>query len=463
MKIKFLGGVKSVTGSMHILESNGKRILIDCGLFQGRREESNQRNRNLPFDPWSIDRMVLSHAHIDHSGNIPTLVKNGYKNTIYSTFATRDLCMLMLRDSAFIQQKDAEFLNKKSLNKAMPEILPLYSIKDVEDALSLFKGIGYQRGFYVTANVKVTFFDAGHILGSSLPFFEIVENGKKITLLYAVDLGRKNMPILKDPYQVKDVDYLIIESTYGNRLHEDIVRASERLAEVVNRTYQRGGKIIIPAFSLERTQEMVYCLRELFDQKKIPKIQVFVDSPLSVNITEVFRLHPECLDDEAKRILAEKKNPFGWEDITYIQDVFESKKLNSLNQPAIIISGSGMCESGRILHHLRNNIENPNNTILIVGFMAQNTLGRKILERWPVVKIFGEEYNLLSEVVEINAFSAHADQKELFEYVENAKKNLKKVVVVHGEEDQSQSLAERIKEIGIKEVVLPDLGDEIEF
>jgi metallo-beta-lactamase family protein len=488
LKIKFLGGTKSVTGSMHILEHKGKKIVIDCGLFQGRREESNYRNKNFPFDPKSIERVVLSHAHIDHSGNLPNLVKNGYQNSIYSTFATRDLCVVMLKDSAHIQAKDAEYLNKKknrpfdfaqdgdsSTSLTVPEqgrgepvepqglplIEPLYDMKDVERSLSLFRGIGYRKGFFVTADIKLTFFDAGHVLGSALSLFEISENGKDLRLAYIVDLGRKNMPILKDPEMIEDIDFMIIESTYGNRLHDDLRKADEKLAKVVNNTVSKGGKIIVPAFSLSRTQDIVFSLNRLQDAKKIPKIKVFIDSPLSVNITEIFKLHPECFDEETNQIIAAHQNPFGLKDIRYITDVEESKKLNHFEEPCIIISASGMCESGRILHHLKNNIENPKNTILVVGFMAKDTLGRKIVERQERVKIFGEEYKLRAQVEVFDAFSAHADRNELLEYVNQTKNSLKGVFVVHGEEEQSQALADGIKSIGIQNVIVPDLGQEV--
>ncbi len=460
MKIKFLGATKSVTGSMHILESEGKKVLIDCGLFQGRREESNQRNKNLPFEPQSIERMVLSHAHIDHSGNIPTLVKNGYGNTIYSTFATRDLCLVMLKDSAYLQEKDAEYLNRRNQNKGIPEIVPLYTIEDAENSLELFKGIGYNRFFYVTSNIRVTLFDAGHILGSALIFLEVLENRVKKRLLYAVDLGRKNLPILRDPVQVKDIDYLILESTYGGRLHDDFSTTSDKLAQTINRTYHRGGKVIVPAFAMERTQELLYCLHLLEKEGGIPRLPVYVDSPLAVNVTEIFRLHPECFDRETKAIL-EKDELFGLKEISYITEVEDSKKLNHSEEPCIIISGSGMCEGGRILHHLKNNIEDPKNTILVVGYMAENTLGRKIVERYPRIRIYGEEYDLKSEVVVFDSFSAHADRNGLLQYVEQARKNLKEVFLVHGEEKQIQALKGAIESLGIQNVSVPDRGDEV--
>lgn len=460
MKLKFLGAAKSVTGSMHVIESNGTRVLLDCGLFQGRREESNRRNRNLPFDPESIERVVLSHAHIDHSGNLPSLAKHGYKNSIYSTFATRDLCVAMLKDSAHIQEKDAEYLNRKKERKGLPPVEPLYDIDDVERALSLFRGIGYHKAFYVSADIKLTFYDAGHILGSALSIFDIKENGRSLRLAYIVDLGRKNLPILRDPGMVKGIHFMIVESTYGNRLHEDLSGTEEKLARVVSRTVRDGGKIIIPAFSLGRTQEVVYTLHKLQNQNRIPQIKIFVDSPLAVNVTDIFRLHPECFDRETNRIIASDGNPLGSQNVKYIRDVEESKRLNRLEQPCIIISASGMCESGRILHHLKNNIENPKNTILVVGFMAMNTLGRRIVQGKEKVKIFGERYNLKAKVEIFDEFSAHADRDELLEYVNNTKESLRGVFVVHGEEEQSEALAEGIRDLGVRNVLVPDRGEE---
>jgi metallo-beta-lactamase family protein len=461
LKITFLGATKSVTGSMHLIESNGHRILMDCGLFQGKREESNARNRNFPFDPGSVERVVLSHAHIDHSGNLPNLAKQGYENSIYSTFATRDLCVVMLKDTAHIQTKDAQYLNKRDERRGQSPIEPLYDFEDVEQALSLFRGIGYRKGFYVTADVKLTFYDAGHILGSALSIFDIKENGRSLRLGYIVDLGRKDLPILRDPEMVKGIDFMIIESTYGNRLHEDLKETEKRLARVVDETFRSGGKIIIPAFSVGRTQDIVYSLHRLRNQKEIPHIKIFVDSPLSVNVTEIFKLHPGCFDKETNQMIASHDDPFGWGDVTYIRDVEESKKLNNLDQPCIIISASGMCESGRILHHLKNNIEDPKNTIMVVGFMAQDTLGRRIVERQKKVRILGEEHWLRARVEVFDAFSAHADRNELLEYVDYTKDYLKGVFVVHGEIEQSRALAEGIRGLGIPNVLVPDFGEEV--
>jgi len=436
---------------------------MDCGLFQGRREESNRRNKDFPFDPKVIERVVLSHAHIDHSGNLPNLVKQGYQNSIYSTFATRDLCLVMLKDTAHIQEKDAEYLNKKEERQVLPPIEPLYDAEDVEKALSLFRGTGYQKGFFVAADIRLTFYDAGHILGSALSIFDVKENGRNLRLAYIVDLGRKNLPILKDPQLVRGINFMIIESTYGNRVHEDFQTTEKKLAVVVNETISGGGKIIIPAFSVGRTQEVVYSLHRLQDRGTIPHVRIFVDSPLSVDVTEIFKLHPGCFDRETNRMIALQNDPFGWKNITYIKEVEESKGLNRIDQPCIIISASGMCESGRILHHLKKNIEDPKNTIIVVGFMAQNTLGRRIVERRKKIKIFGEEYQLKARVEVFDAFSAHADRNGLLEYVENTKESLEGVFVVHGEEEQSQALSEGIKNLGIQNVMIPRFEDEVEI
>jgi len=460
MKIKFLGGVRTVTGSRHLIEVKGKEFLLDCGLFQGRREEARKINENPNLDLSKIEAIILSHAHIDHSGNLPTFVRLGFKNSIYSTLATYDLSNVMLRDSAYIQEKDAEFLNKK-LGK--PLITPLYTIENVEKTLSLFVGVNYHKVFNLSEEVKVELFDAGHVLGSALILLEVYENTLQPKRLgYIVDLGRKNIPFLKDPEFIPDLDYMIIESTYGNRLHPEFSEVKKELSEVVNRTFKRKGKIIIPCFALERTQEILWCLNDLWNKGMIPEIPIYVDSPLAINVTEIFRLHPDCFDQKTKNMLLMGYDPFGFENILYTRSKEESQALNELKKPAIIISASGMCENGRILHHLRHNIENPKNTILIVGYMAQDTLGRKIVEKQKKVKIFGEEYRLKAEVVVMNAFSGHADRNDLINYAKKAKDTVKKIFVVHGDPDQSEALAQAIKELGI-EVYVPNVGDEAEL
>lgn len=465
MKIHFCGANREVTGSRHVIEVNGKKILLDCGMFQGRRKDTEEKNKSFIFDPKEIDAVILSHAHIDHSGCLPLLVKQGYKGPIYSTFATRDLCNFMLMDSAFIQQKDAEYINKKRKRKDAKAsmIEPLYDQEDAQQTLCQFYGIGYETAFVVTDGVICSFYNAGHILGSALIHLFIKDKKTKKTyrLAFTGDLGRKNLPILKDPTPMPPSEYLIIESTYGNRFHESMTDAGEKLKEIVNRVAKRGGKIIVPAFSVERTQEMIYHLNVLWQKKEIPDIPVFVDSPLSVNISEVFINHPECYDRHVyDEFISNRKNPFGFGRLQYTHSVDESKALNSLNGPAIIISSSGMCENGRILHHLKNNVEDERNLVLIVGFMAQHTLGRRILEKQPVVKIFDEKYRLNAEVEVMNAFSGHADRSDLLEYI-NRIKDLKTVFLVHGEESQSLSLKEYLNETGIEDVLIPRIGDVV--
>ncbi|MGD8819493.1 MAG: MBL fold metallo-hydrolase [Anaerolineae bacterium] len=466
MKIQFLGAVRTVTGSMHLLTVNGSRILLDCGLFQGRRKESFKRNRSLPFDASSIDVMVLSHAHIDHSGNIPTLVKNGFKGNIYATPATRDLCSAMLRDSGHIQESDVAYLNEKRARKGLPPLEPLYTIEDATASLRNFVSVGYNRSLSIAPGVTLTFRDAGHILGSAITVLDVEENGKEKRIVFSGDLGRLDMPILKDPQAVEDADYLLIESTYGDRFHDPIEETSEALRDIVVDTYRRNGKVIVPAFSVGRTQELVYALHRLIEARDLPDLPVFVDSPLSVNVTEIFRLHPECYDKELNQFMAESSSydPFGFRRLTYIRSVEKSKELNFMREPAIIISASGMCEAGRILHHLKNNIEDPRNTVLIVGWQAPYTLGRRLVERQATVKIFGEEYTLRARVETINGFSAHADRTELLAYARRlGPEGLTSAFVVHGEEASSLALADGLESLGVQQAIVPHEGETFEL
>ena len=466
MKIQFLGAVRTVTGSMHLLTVNGARILLDCGLYQGRREEAFERNRNLPFDPKSIDTLILSHAHIDHSGNIPSLVKNGFRGNIFATPATRDLCSAMLRDAGYIQEQDVRYVNKRRARKGLEPLEPLYTVEDATASLGYFVGLGQGRPMPVAPGVTLTFYNAGHILGSAIVALEIEENGQMSRLVFTGDLGRKGMPILRDPQVVENVDHLIIESTYGDRYHQPIEETGRRLRDVVVDTYRRGGKVIVPAFSVGRTQELVYALHRLIEARDLPDLPIFVDSPLSVNVTEIFRLHPECYDEELNKFITagRRRDPFGFHRLTYVRSTEASKELNFLREPAIIISASGMCEAGRILHHLKNNIEDPRNTVVIVGWQSPYTLGRRLVERRPVVKIFGEEYELNARVETINGFSAHADRKGLMDYVrEMGVKQLKTVLVVHGEEASSLAAADGFREMGVGRVIVPHARDEVEL
>ncbi len=461
MKITFWGAARAVTGSQHLIQANGKRVLLDCGLFQGHRAEALERNRNLPFDAASLDALVLSHAHIDHCGNIPTLVKGGFQGDIHCTMATSDLVSIMLRDSAHINSKDVEYVNKKHRRKGLPLVEPLYTIEEAEQALDYLVAHKYNRWFPVTKGVQAILLDAGHILGSAITVLRISENGQTVRLGFTGDLGRKDLPILRDPTVVRDLDYLITESTYGNRLHEDINRVEQELAETVTETYSRGGKLIIPAFAVERTQEVIYTLHRLRLAGRIPPLPVYVDSPLAIDATEIFRLHPECFDEETNEFLLREQDPFGFRGLHYTRNVDESKALNEMDGPMIIISASGMCEAGRILHHLKNNVEDSRNTVLIVSFQAEHTLGRRIAEKREKVRIFGDEYRLRARVKVIEAFSAHADRDELLWWVGFAKPGLKKLFVVHGEEDESLALAEAIEDRTTPDVLVPRRGDRV--
>lgn len=460
MRLTFHGAVRSVTGSQHLLEVDGVRILLECGLFQGKRRDTYERNLHLPYDPSSIDYLILSHAHIDHSGNIPNLTKKGFRGDILCTFATRDLCATMLRDSAHIQQKDVEYVNKKRARAGKPPVDPIYTMEDAVQALNYFLAIGYERPYRITPNITLTFYDAGHILGSAIVVLDFEEHGEARRLVFSGDLGRPNRPILRDPVCLDGADILLIESTYGTRLHEPVPEAERALEDAINRTYRRGGKVIVPSFAVGRTQELVYSLHLLKQAHEIPgHLPVFVDSPLAIDATSIFRLHPECFDQEVHRFLIESGDPFGFEQLRYTRAVEASKALNFLREPAVIISASGMCEAGRILHHLKNNIEEPSNTILFVGWQAPNTLGRRILEKQSAVKIFGIEYRLEAEVQVINGFSAHADRDELLDWVDAFESKPTYTFVVHGEETASQGFADVLRQRGLPHVVVPQLHE----
>ena len=470
MKITFYGAARAVTGSMHHLEVNGENYLLDCGLFQGRRQEAAERNTNFPFPPLGIHAVLLSHAHIDHSGNLPQLVKRGFHGPIYTTPATVDLCKPMLADSAHLQESDAEFLNRRTERRRRigahdptPRIEPLYTTADAEKTQPLFRPIELGHPTEVGAGVKYCAIEAGHMLGSSAITLDLDENGKRVVLGFSGDVGRKGLPIIRDPQSLPPADYLIMESTYGDRLHEPDQPVRQKLADTINRTCNRGGKIIVPAFAVGRTQQLVLLIHELIEANLIGSLPVFVDSPLAVNTTEVFQKHKECYDEETNRFLTSGEDPFGFKRLRYIRDVADSKALNDLRGPMVIISASGMCEAGRILHHLKNNIENPRNTVLITGFQAENTLGRKIVEKQPEVNIFGEPYRLRAEVVKLNELSGHADQQELLEWMKPMMSMVKKVFLVHGEPKAQTVLAELIRERYKVEVTNPAHGDSFEL
>lgn len=467
MKIQFCGAAQTVTGSQHLLEINGKKILLDCGMFQGKREESFKMNRHFLFEPKDLHCVILSHAHIDHAGNLPTLYAKGFNGSIYSTSATRDLCSIMLLDSAFIQERDIEYVNKRRAKKHEPPFNPLYTIDDARAVVENFKAFSYNKKVFIDGldnKVAVTFIEAGHILGSAQILLEIEEYGKKIVFGFTGDLGRYHLPILKDPDFLGNVDVLLSESTYGGRTHHNAELIDAELESAINEALAGGGKIIVPSFSVGRTQELVYALTELQNKGKIPVFPIFVDSPLTVNATDIFKLHPECFDVETVTYLAKGVNVFGLDNVLYIKDVNESKKLNEYKGTCMIISASGMCEAGRIQHHLANNIQNSRNVIMIIGFMAESTLGRRIVEAKDApgtkVKIFGEEYKVNAKVRILNAFSAHADQNELLNYLNKFdKKKLKKLFLIHGEPEQQGILMEKLHAIGFKNIFIPKRGD----
>jgi metallo-beta-lactamase family protein len=522
MHITFYGAVREVTGSMHLVSTDQDRILLDCGLVQGRRKEAAERNRNLPLDPKLLTNMVLSHAHIDHSGRIPLLVKKGFAGRIYCTRATADACGYLLPDSAHIQESDAEYLNYKTVRGALSRmrpgeyggtgkrelkdikkllkkgrhkldaeaingyikrfhlngVEPLYTIADAEQALKAFEGIPYRSPVTIGSNLTCTFFEAGHILGSAVALLRCENEERTRTVCFSGDIGRYDKPIIRDPSNrldefARDVDLMIMESTYGNRDHEPVIDLCPRLKEVLTETFEQGGTVLIPSFAYGRTQELLYVIHELYAAGEVPAMPVYVDSPLAANITKVFGEHPEVYDQEThETFLQQGKNPFAFKQVHFTRSVEDSMALMREENPHIVISASGMCEAGRILHHLRYKIHNPKNTILIVGYMANHTLGRRILEQGtayaesgrsgtpPVVKILNKEYPLAARVVKIGGFSAHGDRNEMVRFLKDSHLNIKRIAVVHGEEDQSLAFCEFLKNAGF-DAVVPRLGETI--
>jgi metallo-beta-lactamase family protein len=449
MKLISHGAAREVTGSCHELQIGDKRILLDCGLFQGSRKKAVEKNATFAFDPaQDIDAVVLSHAHMDHVGRIPVLWKKGYRGSVFCTYATKDLAHVMLQDSGYIHEKDEEYFCKHLPKSMIPCEGPLYTQQDAIDCGEIFKGINYEEWFDVLPGiVRAKFLDAGHVLGAAMVVLEITENGKKRMIGFSGDLGRDMLPIIRDPADMPPVEALICESTYGNREHEGIETAMHQLQETIVRTAERGGKLLIPAFSLERTQEIIYDLHILWDQKKIPEIPIVIDSPLASRVTEIFMKHPECYDKKMyEEFLAKQHNPFQFSLVRFTESVQESKDLNDVKGPMILMAGAGMCEGGRIRHHLKHNIEDERCTILAVGYMAENTLGRRIIEKSiKSVKIFDHTYQKRAETVYINAYSGHADMHDLDSYID-AVSGLKKIFLVHGEEEGMGILAKRTKE-----------------
>jgi metallo-beta-lactamase family protein len=446
-----------VTGSMHLIEAGRQKILLDCGLFQGRRAESWQRNKTFPFPPSSIDAVILSHAHIDHCGNLPNLVKRGFRGPIYCTPATRDLIAVMLADSAKIQEEDASHLNRNR-RPGESTIEPLYDYRDVRRTLQLARSVPYDTPHDVGKHITARFLDAGHLLGSALVHVTF-EDGRSIS--FTGDLGRKEMPILRDPEPIPPADLIISESTYGGRNHPGVEMLATDLAAVVERTIQRGGKVLIPAFSLGRTQTVVYFLHQLIGSGKLQRLPIFVDSPLSAAATEVFRLHPECFDEEASLLLYNDHDLFGEKLVNYTHSVEESKAINARKDPCIIVASSGMCESGRILHHLKHSIGDPRNTVLIIGFQAPDTLGRRLVEKRPEVRIHGVPFKLNAEVAVLNGFSGHAGRDDLLAMLTPLADPKRKVRLVHGDPDQAEALLVTLKERGFVDIAYPQRGESL--
>ncbi len=523
MQITFYGAVRQVTGSMHLLTTANDKVLLDCGLFQGRRKESAHLNKNMPIDAAGLTNVVLSHAHIDHSGRLPLLVRNGFAGRIVSTRATADACEYLLADSAHIQESDADYLNYKTLRSYLSSleekklrklgvkksrggikkylkkdghridsqrilelmakfdlesVQPLYTAADAQQAISAFDGRPYRKPVTVGEDTRVTFYDAGHILGSAVSIVKVEEDGRRFTIGFTGDLGRFDKPIIRDPTLCfddgdTDLDLLIMESTYGDRTHEPIVDLRPHLAEVVNQTYDRGGTLLIPSFAFGRTQELLYILHELYNERKVPRMPVYVDSPLATNITKVFGEHPEVYDRDTHKTFLEKgQNPFSFPQIHFTQSVDESIALTRDQTPHIVLSASGMCESGRILHHLRYKMHDPKNTILVVGYMARNTLGRRILEEGekygqdgrrgdaPILRVLNKEYPLKAHVIRLGGFSAHGDKNEMMRFLTESNLRVKKIAVVHGEEEQSLAFADHLRDRGF-DAMVPEPGETL--
>ncbi len=462
MEIKFIGATREVTGSKFLITTDDKkRILLDCGMFQGKGMETDSMNRNLGFNPEEIDHIILTHAHIDHSGLIPYLYKLGFRGSIISTTATRDLCSVMLADSGHIQEMDAKWFNKKQAKKALPFIFPIYNVSHAEKCMELFITVSYDRRLYIDDKVSVKFTNTGHMLGSAAANIRIIENGQIKNITYTGDIGRENNHILSSWEPFVQCDYLITESTYGDRLHEPLGEVEEDFLKLVYKTcIENGGKLIIPAFSVGRTQEIVYTLNKFYNADLLPPIEVFVDSPLSVNVTDIFRMHTDTMNESVKETLLTDPDPFGFNSLHYIKDVEESKALNNYTKPCIIISASGMAEAGRIKHHISNNIENPANTILIVGYCTPTSLGARLQQPGlKQISIFGTPHKVNAQIKRMEAFSAHGDYKEMIDYLSlQDKSKIKKTFLVHGEYNAQLEYKKHLEEAGFKNIIIPEVG-----
>jgi metallo-beta-lactamase family protein len=466
MKIKFIGAAREVTGSKHLLTTNsGKKLLLDCGMFQGKGLETDSINRDLMFDPAMIDHIILTHAHIDHAGLIPYMYKMGFRGSVICSNATRDLCAIMLADSAFIQEHDTITFNKRRAKKGLPIVTPIYTQQDATACMSLFIGVPNNMKFRIDDNIKVKFTNTGHMLGSGVANIQITENGQVRNIAYTGDIGRHADPILTPPQPFPQADILITESTYGDRLHKDVASAEEEILEIVTNTcVDKGGKLIIPAFSVGRTQEIVYALNNFYNQRRLPKVDIFVDSPLAVNATTVFRMHPECFNKSFAEVLERDTDPFGFNNLFYITRQEDSKKLNEHKKPCVIISASGMMEAGRVKHHLANNITDPRNTILVVGYCAPATLGARIVRGDKEVSIHGNIYEVKAEVKKIESYSGHGDYSEMIGFLECQNKSaVEKTFIVHGEYETQKKYVESLTAGGFTNIEIPSRGQEYEI
>ena len=458
MKITFYGAAQTVTGSMHLVEANGRKVLLDCGLYQGHRKEAFEINRNIPFDASEIDAVILSHAHIDHSGNLPQLVRHGFRGRVYARQSTVDLVDVLLRDSCFLQKRDLEYVNKKRRAQGKNLFEPLYEEPDIDALMQLMRPVHLHVPTEIAKGVTLTFFNAGHILGSALTQLDFNERGAKRRLLFSGDLGQPNQPILKHYEYPTGADILLIESTYADRCHPSAEDVEGRLKGYIDDIIQQRSKLVIPAFSVGRTQQILYFLNRLLAAKRIPQIPVYIDSPLSRKATCIYEKHTGCYNEEASRLIAQGVNPLMFPGLKFVETPQESMALNDLSGPMVIIAASGMCEGGRVTHHLKQCVSDPRNIVLIVGFQAEHTLGRKLVEYRDPIKILGEELPLRARVQTINALSAHADKKGLMDWFDGVKSNLRQVFAVHGEPDHVAAMVELVKEHGVFNVVAPEPG-----
>lgn len=465
MNIRFYGAARTVTGSQHLIEINGSNILLECGVFQGRRKHFYERNCCFAFDPKDIDAVILSHAHIDHSGNLPNLVKQGYNKPIYATAPTADLAGIMLKDSAKIYEEDTHYLNRKRRKHGQPMVEPLYTSDDAEQAAELFQEVEYDQIFEPVKGVKARLVDAGHILGSAAIVLDIREGSRQTRLWFSGDIGRYKLPLLRDPVLPVETDILLMECTYGDKPHRDPEESYVEFRDVVMRTIQRGGKVIVPAFSVGRTQELVYSLNRMITEEELPRIPVFVDSPMAIDATQIYKKYPQYYDDETHEFTRTGTHPaLMFPGLKYTRPVEESKAINDMHEPMVIISASGMAEAGRILHHLIHNISDPKNTICIVSWMAPDTLGRRLAERQKSVPIFGEQVRVRAEIATIGGLSAHGGQDMLLEYAQAAAHNgLKQIYLVHGEEQPAAALMEQMHAHGIQQVSYPERGEVVDL